>query len=251
MLRSIKDISRSYTLSALDGEIGEAMDFLFDDVFWNIKYLVADTGDWLHERLVLISPSALEKPDWNSRHLPVNLTKEIIEKSPPLEKHKPVSRQRESELIRYYSWPVHFSYGIDVSYFAEMQHMAERLKKAQETEVKAEEGKEDRHLRSTEEVIGYSIQATDGSIGHVEDFIFDDESWIIRYLVIDTKKWLTGRKVLISPEWVRSVDWPGNEVSVGLSVDMVKNSPEYDPSEAVNRAYEVQLYDYYGRPRYW
>jgi hypothetical protein len=107
------------------------------------------------------------------------------------------------------------------------------------------------HLRSTREVIGYNIQASDGEIGHVEDFIVDDETWIIRYMVVNTRDWLPGKKVLVAPRWIEKVTWAESKVYVELTRESVKNSPEFDPSAPVNREYETKLYDYYGRPKYW
>ena len=101
------------------------------------------------------------------------------------------------------------------------------------------------------EVNGYSIRAVDGSIGKVEDFIFEDSNWIVRYMIVDTRKFLPGRHVLISPEWIENVDWLSKEVSVKMTCDSIKHSPEFDPREPVNRTYELKLYDYYGRPTYW
>ena len=106
-------------------------------------------------------------------------------------------------------------------------------------------------LRSLEEVKGYHIQATDGKIGHVEDFIVDDESWEVRYLVVDTRKWLHGKQVLLSPKWIKEINWLESNVHVDLSREAVRNSPQYDPFSPVNREYEIKLYDYYGRPKYW
>jgi hypothetical protein len=106
-------------------------------------------------------------------------------------------------------------------------------------------------LRSVAEVNGYYIQATDGDLGHVEDFVIETETWTIRYLVIDTRKWWSGKKVLVSPLWVERIDWPQSKVFIGMSREMIKNSPEFDPSAPVNRAYEERLFDYYGRPKYW
>jgi hypothetical protein len=114
-----------------------------------------------------------------------------------------------------------------------------------------EERHSDPHLRSTREVIGYHIQARDGEIGHVDDLIVDDELWYLRYLVIDTRNWLPGRKVLVAPAWAEQVSWIERKVYIDLKRETIKNSPEFDPSMPVNREYEVQLYDYYGRPRYW
>ncbi|MEJ2023797.1 MAG: PRC-barrel domain containing protein [Deltaproteobacteria bacterium] len=100
-------------------------------------------------------------------------------------------------------------------------------------------------------VTGYDIEALDGEIGPAEDFIVDDTSWVFRYMVVDTRKWLPGRKVLVSPEWIDTIIWAENHVKVDLTVNEVKESPKYDPSRPVNREYEVVLYDYYGRPQYW
>ncbi len=107
------------------------------------------------------------------------------------------------------------------------------------------------YLRSTNEVIGYRIEAMDGEIGHVEDFIVDVDTWIIRYLVIDTRNWLPGKKVLIVPQWAEEINWTATRVYLNLTRQAVKNSPEYDPSMPVNREYEKRYYDYYGRPNYW
>jgi hypothetical protein len=86
----------------------------------------------------------------------------------------------------------------------------------------------------------------------VEDFIFEERSWVIRYLVIDTRNWLPGgRKVLITPDWIKEIEWSERTVSVDLEREAIRNSPEFDPAQPVNRAYELQLYDYYGRPCYW
>ena len=109
----------------------------------------------------------------------------------------------------------------------------------------------DTSLRSADEVKGYDVGATDGDIGHVDDFIVEDASWAVRYIVVDLSRWLPSRKVLLSPSWIQSVDWPGKKVHVDVTREQVKNGPEYNPSEPVNREYEVVLYDYYGRPHYW
>jgi hypothetical protein len=105
-------------------------------------------------------------------------------------------------------------------------------------------------------VSGYRIQATDGEIGHVDDFIIDDEAsengpWEIRYLIVDTRNWLPGKSVLIPPLWADSINWDTRHVRVGLTRGMIENSPEYDPAAPINRQYEEVFYDYYGRPRYW
>lgn len=106
-------------------------------------------------------------------------------------------------------------------------------------------------LRSLHNLVGYRIHATDGPIGHVEDFILRDDDWMIRYLVVDTRNWLSGKCVLISPEGVRDIGWEEREVWVDVPKQTVEDSPPYDPSAPVNREYEMRIYDYCGRPKYW
>ncbi|HSJ57812.1 MAG TPA: PRC-barrel domain-containing protein, partial [Anaerolineae bacterium] len=115
----------------------------------------------------------------------------------------------------------------------------------------AEEPGDDLHLRSADEVTGYHIHAADGDVGHLEDLIADDEAWLVRYLVVDTGDWLPGRKVLLAPALVQSIDWVNRMIYVDVERDSVKQCPEYDPEAPVDREYEVQLYEHYGRPHYW
>jgi hypothetical protein len=100
-------------------------------------------------------------------------------------------------------------------------------------------------------VIGYHIAATDGAIGHVEDFLVDEATWAIRYMVVDTRTWWSGKTVLVSPRWITRVDWDASKVEVDLTREQIKNSPVYDPSGSVQRDYEARLHSHYGRPGYW
>jgi hypothetical protein len=248
MLRSVKEVL-GYVLNAEDGNIGRCKDFVFDDRAWTIRYMVADTGRWLPGRKVLVSPISLGEPDWNSRLFPVRLTKKQIEEAPGLEEDAPVSRQYEMLWNRYFGWQ-HYWAGAGVWGVAD-NPSALYIEEEVREEAKEEFAEADRHLRSVKEVTGYHIQATDGEIGHVEDFILDDETWTLRYMVVDTRNWLPGRKVLLNPVWIDSVDWVKAKVVVDLDREHVKRSPDYDPSVPVNREYEERLYDFYGRPRYW
>ena len=109
-------------------------------------------------------------------------------------------------------------------------------------------GHDDPHLRSTRNVTGYHIDAADGEIGHVTDYVIDDQSWALRFIVVDTRNWLPGRSVLISPHWIRRVEWGEAKVTVDLSREAVEHSPEFDPLQPVSVDYEGKLHDYYGRP---
>jgi len=249
MLRSVLEIY-DYILDATDGQIGRCHDFLFDDQHWAIRYMEADTGKWLAGRRVLISPVSLGKPDWQTRLFQVQLTKSQIEAAPGIDLDAPVSRQHEILWAKHYGWSY---YWVGHGVWGTTDHITPPGN-PDDTSVEPEEarGSEDSYLRSTREVTGYRIQAKDDKIGHVEDFILDDELWTLRYLIIDTRNWLPGgRKVLVSPGWVDRISWADRLVGINLSTKAIENGPEYDPASPVNREYEERLYDYYGRPYYW
>lgn len=254
MLRSIEAFL-DFKLVAEDGEIGHVHDVLFDDEQWHVRYLVLKTGSWLTGKKVLVPTNALGKPDWSGTQVPVALTKKQIENSPSIDVDQPVYRQHETELLTYYGWGPYWvgsgtlvGAGPGPAHPAPQQRGADTLK-SPATEQEKTSG--DPHLRSYREVKGYHIQAKDDTVGHVHEMIIDDTKWAIRYAVIDTRNWLPGRKVLISPGWISEVSWADRKVFVDMDRESIKNSPEYDPSEPVNREYEEVLYDYYGRPRYW
>ena len=246
MLRSTKDL-RGYAIRASNGVIGKVYGLYFDDLAWIVRYLVVDTGNWLPGRQVLLWPGVLGQPDWETQSLPVGLSKEQVEHSPHISTDEPVSRQMEVDLHTYYGWTPYWRGGLPVPGLGAAA-AAEMIASSAE---ERDEEDSDPHLRSTREVIGYHIQARDGEIGHVEDFVVDDEAWFIRYLVIDTRNWLPGRKVLVAPAWAEQVNWVERKVYVDLGRETIKSSPEFDPSMPVNREYEARLYDFYGRPYYW
>lgn len=248
MLRSVKNLW-GYKILAKDGEVGNVHDFLFDDERWTIRYLVVDTRTWLPGRKVLISPQALGFPDWETHTFPVDLTMEEVETSPETDVKKPISQHYEEELHRHYGWDFYWLAGAHQwSGLVSPPPLKNEKKRPEEPE---QEALKDYHLRSAREVNAYQIQASDGKIGHVDDFIFDDATLALRYIVVDTKDWLPGKKVLISPAWIERVSWGDSKVYVNMDRESVKSSPEYKPSDPVNRIYEERLYDFYGRPKYW
>ena len=238
---------QNYQLDSLDGEIGKFLEFYFDDTHWTIRYLVADTGNWLTGREVLISPYALVAALKKENRIAINLTKKQIEESPSLNSDKPVSRQFEMEYHGYYGWPSYWG-GPSTWGFSHIPASDPDLLGASVEDVR---DPDDRHLRSTEEVTGYHIETIDGKIGHVADFIIDDETWAIRYLVIDTRNWWPGKKVLISPEWIERVSWRESKVFVNLSRDVIKTAPDYVEEGLITRDYERGLFRHYGRDVYW
>ena len=245
MLRSLK-LLRQYLILAVDGSIGRVHDFYFEDDTWTVRYMIAKTGPWLTGRKVLISTGALGQADWSAHTFGVTLTREQVRRCPPIDADKPVSRQQEVELHAHFGWP---HYWLE-SPFALAPPLVETLPDPGETKTAAK-GKSDPHLRSVRAVTGYRVHASDGDLGRVRDFIADDEVWLIRYLVIEFGAWMPGKRVLISPQWLSSIDCDRRRVNVSMDQKCILSSPEFHPEEAVNRAYEEKLYDYYGRPIYW
>jgi len=252
MKRTINNLM-GFTMGATDGEIGKVTDFYFDDRTWTIRYLVVETGNWLSNRKVLISPKALLQCDWENETFPVNLTKEQIEKSPDIDTDQPVSRQQEMELYTHYSWTNYWGGGLWAGGMGTTGMMMPTLPVPIEEAVKNSKDTTDAeingdpHLRSAKSIQGYSINALDDTIGDVEDFLVDDSNWIIQFMVVDTGNWFPGKKVIISPYWIREINWATSEVTVNASVEQVKNSPEYDAAKHLTTEYEANLQNYYGR----
>jgi hypothetical protein len=235
---------------------------MYLDEDWVIRYLVVDTGTWLSRRKVLISPIAIGHPNWAERLLPVSITKEQVKNSPEIDTAKPVSRQHELQYLEYYGYPSYWvgsgvwgqgaypsmmlpSFG---SAFQDRQVQAAPIRTDAEARQR-EDG--DPHLRSCKEVMEYHIHATDGDIGHVQSMLVDDETWAIRYLVVDTSNWWLGHQVLIAPQWIQNVSWPDAEVSVDLTRQAMKDAPPYDSTAWLERKQEAGIYEHYRRAGYW
>jgi sporulation protein YlmC with PRC-barrel domain len=181
MLRSIKELYGK-RLGSSDGDVGHVKDFYFDDQQWVIRYVIAETGTWLLRRLVLISPDAFGNFPQEGNSLLVNLTRQQIENSPAIESQKPVSRQHEEE---YYGF-----------------------------------GAGDPHLRSARSLSGndifngYQIQTSEGTIGHVTDFIVDDKIWAIHHLVVKIGHLSSRKEAMISPQDIFRISYEESKVFV-------------------------------------
>ena len=245
MLNKAKTV-KGYKLDSLDGEIGKVKEFYFDDQHWAIRYLIAETGTWLTGRQVLISPYALVAVNNEKQNIEINLTRKQIEESPPLESDKPVSQQFEDAYYGFYGWPLYWGGPYMWGAYPFIVRDPEKLKEHTQGETTW-----DPCLRSTRDVTGHHIQAADGEIGHVEDFIFDDETWAIRYLIINTQNWWPGKKVLVSPQWIERVSWIESKVFVNLTCETIRQSPEYTEESLLTRDYETELHRHYNRRGYW
>ncbi len=217
-------------LGASDGDLGQVKDFYFDDQNWVVRYVVADTGNWLTGRQVLLSPHAFGMLHPVEKVLALKLTRKQIEDSPAIATHKPVSRQYEEEYHRYYGWPYYWEGdglwgGMRGFPILELPPKFASVEPPAATGPKPHRG--DAHLRSTQAVIGYHLQATDGIVGYVCDFLMDDKSWAINQLVIKTGHRFTGKEVQIPVSKVTEISYDASKVFVNLTTDAVEKSPEH------------------------
>jgi len=233
MLRSIKQLYGE-TLGTAEGEIGHVRDIYFDDQKWTVRYVVADTGGWLPGRLVLLSPHAFGSFHQDGDALLVNLLRRQIEDSPAIETHKPISRQYEETYYRYYGWPAYWEgagmWGMGGFPIAPPPHLVP---------IGADGRKggaaigDDPHLRSTKAITGYHIQTAEGEIGHITDFMIDDKSWAIRYLVVETGHWFFGKEIVISPHQIDRISYEDSKVFVSATKRSLQNASKYRMPRAV------------------
>jgi hypothetical protein len=247
-LRAFNDL-RGLSLGALDGEIGSVKDAYFDDAQWTLRYFVVTTGSWLSGRDVLIAPPSVRGVSWDDKRLDLNLTREQIQNAPSPETDRPVSRQWEAAYFDYYGYPHYWAstQAWDPIGFPGVAAPPPGLGgPAQQPPADPSEQRGDPHLRSAREVASYSIESADGAIGEVDDFLFDDASWALRFFVIDTRKWLPGRHVLLSTEWIEEVNWERRFVRVAMTREEIRTSPDYDARQ-FSEPQEESLYRHYGR----
>ena len=230
MLQSIKQLYGN-KLGASDGEIGHVKDFYFDDRNWAVRYVVADTGSWLPGRQVLISPHAFPE-GFRGKILRVKLTRKQIEDSPSIESHKPLSRQYEEEYYRYYGWPYYWQGGglWGMGGFPILELPSKPLPSEPATASGRQPERADAHLRSTQAVNGYHVQASDGMIGYVCDFMMDAQSWAIGQVVIKIGHRLSGKEVQIPSGKVDRISWDESKVFVNLTKEAIEQSPAHQVS---------------------
>ena len=187
---------KGYKLHSLDGQAGKVKEFYFDDHQWKIRFLVAETGNWLIGKQVLISEDALGAVNKEEQYININLTSKQIEDSPSLES----ARQTYPNLI------------------IEQMDMSESY-----------QGKApwDPQIRSTYDSSGSKIDAMDGELGSIDDFIIDDKTWEIRYLIVNAKNWWPDKKILVTPKWSERVNWAESNMFINLPRETFKRAKEY------------------------
>ncbi len=211
------------SIKAADGDIGSIVDLLFDQATWGMRWMVVKTGGWLLGHAVLIHPSAIMRAEVAGRangggSVTVRLTKAEVKGSLDASQDEPVSQQLEGHL---YASPGCDPLWGGTGYFGMYSGDAARDALGR----RPDQG--DPNLRSTSAVIGYEVFATDGAIGHVEEFLLDDRTWAIDSIVVNLKNWGVGQPVLLSPHTVTGIGWSDQQVRINASRDQVKRSPPW------------------------
>ena len=224
-------VIKGYAVSAIDGPIGTVSDFLFVDTNWTLRWVVANTSSIgvSATRKVLLPATAVAGLEPDDRHLTVKLSIQQVMDSPGVDPDQPLSRLQETSLEE------HYSGGSSVE---PDQAVAGHWPK--------HEG--DPNLHSIAAVTGYRIHASDGDIGHVEDYLLEETDWSIRFLVVDTRSLWQDRKVLISQRNVRLIEWTEKSVHLNVDRERVRNSPAYDPRVPVDTTFEAYFQSYYAGP---
>jgi PRC-barrel domain len=248
MLRNTKDLEGS-AIGGTNGVIGEVSDLYFDDEEWVIRYLVLSTGMWLANRKVLISPVAFGRQQRWQQPLRVALTKEQVKNGPDIDTDRPISRRHEVQYLEYYGYPSYWkgAYLWGVSPTPNMMPIG--AWDIGSADPKSQKG--GLHLHSCNAVMRYHIHGSDGDIGQVHGLLVDEETWAIRYFIVNTSHWWPGHQALVAPQWISDVNWFSSNITVDLTRITLKNAPRYDAALPLDRPREIAMLEYYGRPGYW
>jgi len=234
MLQTLSALKR-FTVRAEEGDLGRPEGAYFDDRSWRVRYLSVSMGKRLLGRRVLVIPQSIADIDVEERRLHAALSREQVEKSPPLESERVLSRDYERRYYEHFGW---------VPYWQSAEQDGE-------DEARDEGAERSPHLHAASELAGCGIETRDGAEGHVADLVLDLESWMIRYLEVDTRRWLPGRKVLLAPAWIERLSWGDRTVVAALDRGTIESAPDYEPDKPITRDYEIELYKHYGSQQYW
>lgn len=247
MKRSMNEII-GHSIITRDGTKGKIKDFLFDRDSWQVRYIEADFGTLFSSDRILIPRTMLADSHISDEDLHLNVTTSLIKLGPKPEENLPVSRQYEEKINQYYNQEFYWT-GPGYGVAGEPETMAgpgyPRRIPSYSMDEDMEPGS---NLHSFKEVKGYNIHATDDTLGGVDDLIFDDDSWQIWYMVVDTNSWLPwSKKVLIDISFIENINYEDREAEINLHTDVIKSAPEYEEKDSLDTQYESSLHSYYER----
>ncbi|MFP4281454.1 MAG: hypothetical protein ACLFR7_10735 [Opitutales bacterium] len=235
---------RKRSLHAQDGEIGRCTDFLFDEESWIVRYFVVDTRKWLPGRKVVVATSSVGNGSLLDEDglIRTRLRREQIKDSPPIAEHAPVSMEVEAELSAYYGWPVYWDAGnpwgnaVTAPPFGPERNLDEGAQEnggAPDTSQQPKDTGQSR-LRSAHRLQGYHLEARDGPLGHIEDFVFAPDSWLVELAVLNTRNWLPGRDLAFAPGWITEIDAIANRATVDRDRAVLERCPRIDLDEPLS-----------------
>lgn len=227
-------------IGAVDGTPGRIHDVYFDDQHWIVRYLAVDLGPRPASRRVLMCPASVRRIAWLRRRVDLAVTPRELRESPDVDTRRPIERQQEIALHQYYGFPYYWT-----------GDRTPAIARSSADRGAAGAGSENRHLHSARVVIGYTLHAVDGETGHVEDFLVDEATWAVRYMVVDARHWWPGKRVLVASGWIGWMSWIERSVHVDLGRDTIHGAPGYDPARPVDAGCEARLRDHFGPPPDW
>jgi sporulation protein YlmC with PRC-barrel domain len=266
MLHKVSDL-KGKKIHCTDEEFGTVRDTYIDIDTWTLRYIVVDTGGMMSGRQVIVSPRSVKSISAEG-DVYVTLSRSQLEDAPTLEDNLAPSRAFEQTYFDYigspYYWNGPFLWGaypspmdveaVNVQPAPPVRDAADRVAtdrdhgKDYEEISRLESGGEPR-MYSTKEVDGYHLRATDGEIGHVDDFVMDDQTWQVRYFIADTSNWWFGHKVLIDTAYVNAIDLHDRKVDIELTAEQIKDSPDFDDSKPIESHYADALDQHYRKER--
>ncbi len=239
MLRSVGDL-RGAALVAVDSVIGSVEQVFFDDEKWVVRYVVVRMGRRLGARRVLVSPRAVVRLDPSHKEVAVRMSRAAVATSPDIDTRRPVSRQKELEYHRHFSYPLYWN-GVELWGTTSLPIILENIV----PDIEPASHPDDVHLRSSREVARYRARGADSLVGRVTDFVFDADTWKILYLRVDAGRWSRRRKLLVPHRWVASVSWRDRELRFSLPGHIVRNAPSFESLSEITAEAERGIAMYY------
>jgi len=271
MLHSVKDLDGFRMVARGEDreggesgeEVGKVREVYFDDERWVIRYLVVATGGWLSGRNVLVSLNSITGLDRQRRLLETSLTKAEVEDAPGMSTNAPVPRQREAAIDDYDRYPPWWA-GAGVGSEAALPPLAPTLAPPLEAPLEAPleppyrpegapapdqhaQATRDPHLRSSAEVIGCRVVASDGDCGHLADLLFDDRSWQLRHAVVDTRDGLGVDDRLVAIGALERPSWDDRKAFFRVPREAIASAPSFDPTTRFAEDIDERLARHYGR----
>ncbi|MFP4416268.1 MAG: PRC-barrel domain-containing protein [Fibrobacterota bacterium] len=224
MAQSLRKII-GFTLEAIDGKAGKVQDVYFDDVYWQIHYLIIQTGGILEMKQVIIPPHAIDKVDWEKKILYASLSKEKVKSSPDPDTRKTVSRMHEIAMFRYHQWPYYWANKTEPPKSQEISDiLTDEEKRVREL---VEDSSTHVHLRSLREVLGYHVEVNQRKDGQVHDFIIDEKRWTVCVLEVGSGGWFSHSIHSYDKEQVDMISWMKKKIMLHTSSKQVQNAVEH------------------------